>query len=139
MRRYLGPPNDRLYVQPPCAACRIARFTATDRDIGPFCASCGWPHREDPMARTMRSTTTLDETGHEKELEPRRRGRPTKHPMAMGNVTDDTIEEFGNKALTAKQEAEKNGRGQEPRRAVPRCPQVGQGCRGRSRRRALVD
>jgi len=59
------------------------------------------------MARTMRSTTTLDEDGSEQEQKPVRRGRPKKPPMLMGNVTDETIAEFGNKALTAKLEAEK--------------------------------
>lgn len=57
------------------------------------------------MARTMRSNTTLDEDGNEQEAA--RRGRPKKHPMSMGNVTDETIAEYGNKALTAKLEAEK--------------------------------
>jgi uncharacterized protein (UPF0335 family) len=59
------------------------------------------------MARTIRSTTKFDEHGDELG-EPKRGGRPRKRPMAMGgNVTDETIEEFGNKALTAKLEAEK--------------------------------
>ncbi len=59
------------------------------------------------MARTLRRTTTVDQETGEDIQEPRRRGRPTKHPLPMGsNVTDATIEEFGNKALTAKRELE---------------------------------
>ncbi len=59
------------------------------------------------MARTLRSTTKFDEHGDEIG-EPARAGRPRKRPLTMGgNVTDETIEEFGNKALTAKLEAEK--------------------------------
>lgn len=60
------------------------------------------------MARTMRADTMVDEKGNEIEQEPTRRGRPMKHPLPMGsNVSDATVEEFGNKALTAKLEAEK--------------------------------
>ena len=60
------------------------------------------------MARTMRANTTVDDEGNEIEQEPVRRGRPTKHPMVMGsNITDQTIEEYGNRALTAKLAAEK--------------------------------
>jgi hypothetical protein len=58
------------------------------------------------MARTLRSTTKFDQHGDEIG-EPKRAGRPRKRPMLMGNVTDETIEEFGNKALTAKSDAEK--------------------------------
>ena len=60
------------------------------------------------MARTLRANTNLDENGNEIEQEPTRRGKPSKHPLPMGgNVTDETVAEFGNKALAAKLEAEK--------------------------------
>src|SRR5215470_17499025 len=50
------------------------------------------------MARTMRATTRIDE-----QDEPKRRGRPSKHPMPFdSNVTDETVAEFGQRALAAK-------------------------------------
>jgi uncharacterized protein (UPF0335 family) len=60
------------------------------------------------MARTMRADTMVDESGNEIEQEPTRRGRPSKHPLPMGsNVTDETIDEFCDKALAAKSDLEK--------------------------------
>jgi uncharacterized protein (UPF0335 family) len=60
------------------------------------------------MARTLRANTTVDEHGNEIEQEPTRRGRPSKHPLPMGsNVTDETIDEFCDKALAAKTDLEK--------------------------------
>jgi uncharacterized protein (UPF0335 family) len=56
----------------------------------------------------MRASTKIDDEGQEIEQEPTRRGRPSKHPLPTdSNVTDETVAEFGNKALTAKLEAEK--------------------------------
>jgi len=110
MRRAIGPPGSQHFQQPNCARCGLARFTITDREIGPLCSFCAeQPTKEtSAMARTMRASTMVDENGNEIEQEPTRRGRPAKHPLPMGgNVTDGTIEEFGKKALAAKNEAEK--------------------------------
>ena len=57
------------------------------------------------MARTMRATTSVAD---EEMDEPKRRGRPSKHPMPFdSNVTDDTVNEFCDRTLEAKTELEK--------------------------------
>jgi hypothetical protein len=110
VRRAIGPPGNQHFLQPNCAKCGLARFTTTDREIGPLCSRCERLHLKQErltMARTMRANTKVDEDGHEIEESPETRGRPRKRPMVMSNISDATIEEFGNRALTAKLEAER--------------------------------
>jgi hypothetical protein len=57
------------------------------------------------MARTMRADT--DPQNQQADEQPRRRGRPSKHPLPIGgNVSDETIEEFAQRALAARLELE---------------------------------
>ena len=71
------------------------------------------------MARTMRATTRINE---DDELDgPKRRGRPSKHPMPFdSNVTDDTVNEFCDRALEAKTELERHEEGAKKQRGIYR-------------------